>query len=170
MNGQYIKKMDNDELRELMKKHLGNKYNGIVKKSVKMIKERINKLDELEEFDFLYDEPKINEEMIVWKKGTVKSAKEALEYVEELLSAYEPGIFGEIWNKFWERNVFNGLRNKLDSLAKRKFDGDRGTVYWPFRVALSGRKFSPDPIDILQSIGKEKALIRIKRAIEKLAA
>ncbi len=169
INGQYIKKMDNDELRELMKKHLGNQYNDVVKRSVKMIKERINKLDELEEFDFLYDEPRINKEMIVWKKGTMDSAKESLKYVEELLGVFDPGVFDKIWSKFWERNMFNGLRNKLDDLAERKFDGDRGAVYWPFRVALSGKKFSPDPVDILQSIGKEKALIRIKRAIEKLA-
>ncbi len=168
VNGQYIKKMDDDELRKIVKKHLGEKYNEAVAKSVKLIKERINKLDDLEEFDFLYEEPGVDKELLIWKKGTVESAKEALEYAEEALSGYEPGKIRKIWSKFWGKNVFDGFRGELDNLAKGKFDGDRGAVYWPLRVALSGRKFSPDPVDILNVIGKEKALERIQRAVTKL--
>mgnify|MGYP001574592023 CR=1 FL=1 len=59
------------------------------------------------------------------------------------------------------------LRKELDELGKKI--GDRGLVYWPFRVALSGQRFSPDPVDIAEILGKEKTLERIEGAINKLA-
>jgi len=168
INGQYISKMDDGDLKKLIKKYLEDKYTDAVAKSIKMIKERLTKISDLEEFDFLYEEPRIDTETLIWKKGTAESAKEALTVIEETLVGFDPGMVKKIWSRFWGKNPYNGLRDELDALAKNKFGKDRGAVYWPFRVALSGRKFSPDPVDILQSIGKEKALQRVRRAIEKL--
>lgn len=56
----------------------------------------------------------------------------------------------------------------LDELSREKFEGDRGAVYWPLRVALSGEKFSPDPLQILNVIGHEEAKKRAASAIKKL--
>jgi len=168
MNGQYISKMNDDDLRKMMKKHLGEKYNDAVNRSIKMIKERLTKMSDLEEFDFLYEKLKFDSQILIWKKGTAESAKEALAAVEETLKGFNPGVVRKIWSKFWGKNPYDGLRGELDKLAKNKFEKDRGAVYWPFRVALSGRKFSPDPVDILQSIGKEEALQRVQKAIESL--
>ena len=43
----------------------------------------------------------------------------------------------------------------------------KGEIFWPLRVALSGQQSSPDPIDIMDVIGKEESLRRITAAIEK---
>ncbi len=45
----------------------------------------------------------------------------------------------------------------------------RGVVFWPLRVALSGLKASPDPLDIMTVLGKEASLKRISQAIKKLS-
>jgi len=168
INGQHINKMDDGDLRKMVKKYLGDKYTDAVGRSTKMIKERLTKISDLEEFDFLYEKPKFDSQFLIWKKGTAESAKKALIAVEETLEGFNPGIVRKIWSKFWGKNSYDGLRGELDKLAKNKFEKDRGAVYWPFRVALSGRKFSPDPVDILQSIGKEEALQRVQKAIELL--
>jgi glutamyl-tRNA synthetase len=168
INGQHINKMDDEDLRKMVKKYLGDKYTDAVGRSTKMIKERLTKINDLEEFDFLYENPKFDSQFLIWKKGTAESAKKALVAVEETLEGFNPGVVRKIWSKFWGKNPYDGLRGELDELAKNKFEKDRGAVYWPFRVALSGRKFSPDPVDILQSIGKEEALQRVQKAIESL--
>ena len=43
-------------------------------------------------------------------------------------------------------------------------------VYWPLRVALTGQEKSPDPVDVLNVIGKEKTLKRIEKAIKSFNA
>ena len=44
-----------------------------------------------------------------------------------------------------------------------------GTVMWPVRIALAGQKVTPGgAVEILQILGKNKSLNRIKTAINKL--
>jgi glutamyl/glutaminyl-tRNA synthetase len=47
-------------------------------------------------------------------------------------------------------------------------DGDRGGVFWPIRVAVSGEIASPDPTAIIETLGKEETLRRLKMALNKL--
>lgn len=47
--------------------------------------------------------------------------------------------------------------------------GNRGSVLWPMRYALSGRDKSPDPFMLAELLGKEETLTRLKTAITKLA-
>lgn len=44
----------------------------------------------------------------------------------------------------------------------------KGQTYWPLRVALSGQKESPSPMDLLHVLGREESLKRIEHAIGKL--
>lgn len=46
----------------------------------------------------------------------------------------------------------------------------KGETYWPLRVALSGQKESPSPIELLHALGREEALKRIEHALGKLSA
>jgi hypothetical protein len=41
----------------------------------------------------------------------------------------------------------------------------KGNVLWPVRYALTGAEASPDPLTILEILGKEKSLRRIDNAI-----
>ena len=43
-----------------------------------------------------------------------------------------------------------------------------GSFMWPLRVALSGKKASAGPAEIIEIIGKEKTIKRIKQAINHL--
>ncbi len=46
-----------------------------------------------------------------------------------------------------------------------------GYVMWPVRTAVSGKQMTPaGATEIMEVIGKEESLIRIKNAIEKLEA
>jgi glutamyl/glutaminyl-tRNA synthetase len=47
--------------------------------------------------------------------------------------------------------------------------GDKGKIFWPFRVALSGKKSSAGPVEIALVLGKQKVLARIKQALNKLS-
>jgi len=41
-------------------------------------------------------------------------------------------------------------------------------VLWPLRVSVSGQAASPDPLDIMDVLGKEESMRRIETAIQKL--
>jgi len=41
---------------------------------------------------------------------------------------------------------------------------DRGRLLWPLRVALTGKKKSPGPIEVAAILGREETLQRIKAA------
>ena len=45
----------------------------------------------------------------------------------------------------------------------------KGELLWPLRVALSGREGSPGPFEIMDVLGKEESLQRLKVAIKKLS-
>jgi glutamyl/glutaminyl-tRNA synthetase len=45
---------------------------------------------------------------------------------------------------------------------------NRGNLLWPLRAALSGKKNSAGPIDLILTLGREKTITRIDEAINKL--
>ena len=46
----------------------------------------------------------------------------------------------------------------------------KGEVLWPLRIALSGKKQSPDPFTLAFILGREKTLERIQKACDKIEA
>ena len=44
--------------------------------------------------------------------------------------------------------------------------GDRGRLLWPLRAALSGKKASPGPFEIMEILGIKESLKRLKSAKE----
>ncbi len=61
---------------------------------------------------------------------------------------------------------FNAL--KLETLLNSVINQDkRGEFFWPLRVALSGKKTSPGPFEIMEALGKEESLKRLNIAIDK---
>jgi len=119
-----------------------------------LMTERMEKLSDIKNFDYFFREPKYDRGLLNWKSMPADDIKKSLTKVKEAL---EP-IDWEIFDKDY-------ARKKLDDLAKDNFNGDRGAVYWPLRVALTGKQGSPDPIDILEVLPKEIILKRIEKAI-----
>jgi len=162
MNGEYIKRLKDDELAEKIIQSQSSRLPELsalefskeeLIKIMPLARERMKKLSDIFEFSYFFKEPEYDRGLLLWKDRSFEEIKNSLSEVAKIIE--ERGMEDE-----------RTLRQKLDSLGAKL--GDRGLVYWPFRVALTGRRASPDPIDIAAILGKQKTLERVKRAIENL--
>ncbi|MEK7062793.1 MAG: glutamate--tRNA ligase family protein, partial [Patescibacteria group bacterium] len=100
-----------------------------MKKLLKIMLERIHCWGEVKEvieageFDYLFEEPKLDLKKLPWKNQTLEEVKKHLEDVAPLLRK-ERG-----WGEVEEYATKEG----------------KGQVLWPLRYALSGKEKSPDP-------------------------
>ena len=97
--------------------------------------------------------PEYVPELLIWKKADLASAKNAL---QKLISSLE---------NLAEEKFSEKAKTEIDALAEKL---GRGEVFWPLRVALSGRENSPGPLEILEVLGKAETLRRLKVAQTKL--
>ena len=162
MNGEYIKKMDDEKFFELAKPYLeaAIKKPLDLKKIAGMVKTRIETLcDIADQVDFFEEMPEYSADMYIHKK--MKTTKEnSLETLKEVLPILE------------EQDDFSN-----DALfeALSKYVADKGVktgfVMWPIRTAVSGKQMTPaGATEIMEIIGKEESLARIKKGIELLEA
>ena len=93
----------------------------------------------LKDFD-LKSIPKLNKEKICWKKISTEETLKHLLRAKEIIA--EDG----------------------DLMAYATEVG-KGNVLWPVRYALSGQDVSPDPLTILDILGKDESLKRLERAV-----
>ena len=157
INSEYIK-MENDGglarlVQPFIEKHFGKQENEILEKIAPLLRERLEYLDQVKEFHFFFKEPEYDKELLRWKSRSDGDIKNSLEETQKIIEKIGT-------------DDKNELRRQLDELGKRL--EDRGLVYWPFRVALTGEKASPDPVDVAWVLGKEKTIDRIQKAIEKI--
>ena len=145
INSQYIKSFSVNKLVSLPA------FKNVSENALPLITERLEKLSDVQNFDYFWKEPIYDPNLLKWKKFSLEDSRKTLEKVQELLLKSD-------FNK-------DEIRKKLDELGKEV--GDRGLVYWPLRVALTGKEKSPDPMDIVFVLEKEKVLSRINDAIKK---
>ena len=162
MNGEYIKKMDDEKFFELAKPYLEAAIRKPLdlKKIAGMVKTRIETLcDIADQVDFFEEMPEYSADMYIHKK--MKTTKEnSLETLKEVLPILE------------EQDDFSN-----DALfeALSKYVADKGVktgfVMWPIRTAVSGKQMTPaGATEIMEIIGKEESLTRIRKGIELLEA
>ncbi len=90
--------------------------------------------------------------MLIWKNMNKEEIKKSLERSIEILKSVK--------NK-------NPAREDLEKVFFAAIgEGDKGRILWPLRVALTGKKASPGPFEILEILGIEEALKRIMSAKE----
>ncbi|MBI2626917.1 MAG: glutamate--tRNA ligase [Parcubacteria group bacterium] len=161
MNNQYIRGLPSEQfesavvpfvLREIQPEKVEDDF---VEKIKPILIERLEKLSDVKEFEYLFKAPEYDKSLLVWRKSDLNGAKKALELINGKLS------LEDLENK-------DTVKNKLDEIANQEFGGDRGAVYWPLRVALTGKEKSPDPVVITSVLTKEQTLIRINHALKKL--
>ncbi len=158
INGLYIRKMNIEELTKKCISYLPKEVKSLdfswLKKIVALEQERMKKLSETGEKTeyFFKDKLDYKPELLAWKKMTPKAVKDTLDKIEKALSDIDEKNF----------NIEN-LKGVLEKISPK----DRGEVYWPLRVALTGCKASPGPLEIMEVLGKEKVLKRIREAIGK---
>ncbi len=161
LNAFYIRKKPLMELTELCLPYLLS--SGLIKKTddivwlskiIQAYQERLKKLSEIPELvDFFFQEIEYDKELLRWKGMTDEDIRKTLDKTEEVLEKIEP----EDFNK-------ENLQNIIMAEAEAIGAGDRGKLLWPLRAALTGKKASAGPFEIMEILGKEKTMERIKKA------
>ncbi|MBI5254334.1 glutamate--tRNA ligase [Candidatus Falkowbacteria bacterium] len=177
INGEYIRKLSEDQLLELcvpflektglIKKGKNNTWliaeteesvsAEYVKRSVAIEQARIKTLTDITiAANFFFQEPKYDPMLLIWKNSSAKTIKENLQKLVNFLDKIKISDFME---KEIEQQTLHwisghGLTN--------------GQVLWPMRAALSGKDKSPGPFEIAAILGKKKTIQRLQKAIELL--
>lgn len=170
INGYYIREKSIEKLTELCLPYLKEAGFDVEKFSQTKLQEiilaykaRLKKLSEITEMtDFFFkDKIEFDKNLMKWKEMQDKDVKEALLLCDKTLSEFETWDIKKIEETMMNRAVeFN--------LQKNYPEKNRGYMLWPLRVALSGKQASANPFEIMQILGKEKTLQRIKEGIELL--
>lgn len=160
-NGEYLRNEGIDKFLEHTEKYIKQGIKGAkldIKKIASVLHQRVTKLTQIPDMiDFLAELPEYNKEIFINKKSktnlenSLVSLKIAKEKLENL--------------KNWDYESIHELLLKLAEEQNVK----NGTLMWPIRIAISGKKMTPGgAIEILDILGKEEALKRIEAGIKKL--
>ena len=160
MNGEYLKAMDDEKFYEAalpyLKKAISRELD--FRKIAQMVKTRIEVYpDIMEMVDFFEKLPEYDPAMFAHKKS--KTTQEScLEVLTELLPKLEAQ------EDFSNNALFDMLKAYVEEKGcKVNF------VMWPLRVAVSGKQMTPaGATEIMEILGKEESLVRIRKAIELL--
>lgn len=162
MNGEYIKNMDFAAyyelalpyIKEVIKKDLDLRY------IAELVKTRIETfLDIKDHIDFLEDFPDYDIAMYSHKKMKTNSenSKEVLDEILPTLETLDDYSVASLESVIMNYIQSKGIKN--------------GQGLWPIRTAVSGKQSTPGgAYEIMQILGKEESLRRIRIGIEKLTA
>ena len=161
MNGEYMKAMDFDKFYQMAEPYIKKviKKDLDLKKIAAMVKTRIEVFTDIEgHIDFFEELPEYDAEMYVHKKMkcTKETSLEVLKDVLPLLEAQED---------FSNDALFELLSGYVNEKGYKT-----GFVMWPIRTAASGKQMTPaGATEIMEVLGKEESLKRIRKGIEKLS-
>lgn len=160
MNGEYLKAMDEERFFAMAEPYI----NEVIKKPLNrekiaaMVKTRIEVLTEIaSHIDFFEKLPEYDISMYIHKKMKTDAAS-SLKVLEETFV-----LLKEI-DDYTNDLLYNRLREYAESNNYKI-----GFIMWPLRTALSGRIMTPTgATEIMEILGKEESLERIKIGIGKL--
>ena len=172
MNGEYLKAMDFDRFYEMAEPYLkaallpddSRKEQGVcfgeaeLKKIAAMVKTRIEVFPDITEMvDFFSELPEYDTAMYTHKKMKT-NAESSLEVLREVLPVLEA-------QEQYDNDSLYGILAKYVEEKGCK----NGYVMWPVRTAVSGKQTTPaGATEIMEVLGKEESLRRIRRGIELL--
>ena len=168
MNGEYIRRKSPHELVELCRPYLDDflqmtnsklqiskkEEEEYLKKIIVLEQPRLKKLSEIgERVDFFFRTPEYDKELLRWKGMDDGELKKSLELSLRILEYQTPEVTKEDLEKLF-----------FEEIGKN----DKGKILWPLRVALTGKKGSPGPFEIIEILGKDVSTQRITIALGKL--
>lgn len=163
MNGEYLKAMDEDKFYELALPYIKEAVNGKdfdYKKLSKMVKTRIETfLDIKDHIDFFNELPEYDIQMYVHKKmkTSIESSLQVLEDIVPVLEAHDDYTNDSLYQLLVTYVQEHELKN--------------GQLMWPIRTAVSGKQMTPGgATELMEVLGKEETIKRIKKGIELLKA
>ncbi len=110
--------------------------------------------DFLEHGKFFFALPDYDAALLVPQGGLREEARAALAAAADALA----GIDGR---EFTREAVAAAVTDVITATG-----GKRGAVLWPLRTALSGLRASPGPVEIMDVLGKEESLRRVRKALD----
>ncbi|MDF2821134.1 MAG: glutamyl-tRNA synthetase [Clostridiales bacterium] len=161
MNSEYIKAMEEDKFFEIAKPYIEKVINKPYDLKIisELVKTRIDVMVDIPELvEFFNELPEYSIDIYTHKKmkTTAESSLETLRNELELLEKQEDWSIDALHNLILGYAEQNGLKN--------------GFVLWPLRTAVSGKPTSPaGAFEIMDVLGKEESLYRIRKGIEKLS-
>jgi glutamyl-tRNA synthetase len=144
MNGEYIRRMSDEDLKNRILKYIGEKYpTDIVEKTIPLIKERVKKLsDYLPLCEFFFKTPEKYEIDLSEKEDLLKKIHDTLATVKE-----------------WKANMIGEAMQRLT----KELGVKTGEFFMVLRVAVTGKKISPPLNESMEILGKDECLERIKK-------
>ncbi len=159
LNTHYIKEKDNEELAGLLLpfiEKMGYKAEGDKRLPliVGTLKERVKTLEEMASSAEFYFKDDFEYDGKAERKFLKAENRELLISIKNGLSFLEP----------FDHNGVEGVFVKVMEETEKKL----GKIAQPVRVALTGGTVSPGIFETIEAMGKEKTLMRLERAIEKI--
>ena len=163
MNGEYLKTMDPDQFYALAEPYLKravSKENIDLHVVAELVRTRIEVFPDIPEMiDFFQALPEYETSLFENKKQKA-TLENSLQILEEMLPILESA--SEFTN--------DALFEKLSAYAQEK-ELKNKTVIWALRIAVSGKAVTPaGATQIMEILGREESLSRIRFAVEKLSA
>lgn len=162
MNGEYIKKMDFDAYYERALPFIEKTITRDIdkKKIAELCKTRIEIFPDIPDLiDFFEELPEYSTDMYTHKKMKT-NAETSLNVLKDLLPVLEE-----------QTDYSNDALFKILTDEVKKLGVKNGYVMWPVRTAVSGKQMTPaGATEIMELLGKEESIKRIKKGIEMLEA
>ncbi len=155
MNGEYIRKLSNEELLKRLQDFLvDHPAKEKIAPAVPLIKNRIKKLSDFVPLtDFLWEKPEYDKSQ--FEKLKIKNQKETLQKILEKMESME---------KPWQADVFEKtFRELAEELGEKA-----GDLFQLIRVAVSGQLVTPPLFESIQILGEEETLERVSEALHSL--
>ena len=161
MNGEYIKKLDFDDFYEMAEPYIREvvtkPYD--LKKIARMVQTRIEIFPDIKDhIDFFEELPEYDVAMYTHKKMKTNSENSlgVLQDLLPVLEEMEDYSVDALHDRIMEYIAEKGIKN--------------GQALWPLRTAVSGKQMTPaGAFEIMEVIGKEESLKRIRKGIELLS-
>ena len=153
LNSYYLGKLTNKEFVDFSKKFLPEEWK-LTEAMAVSVRARTKKIADLRELvDFYFELPGYEAELLRWKEMEAAQVVHNLNEVKSALMDITDGDFKAL---------------KLEAMLNSVIDQTkRGEFFWPLRVALSGKKTSPGPFEIMEALSKAESLRRIDIALNK---
>ena len=160
MNGEYLKVMDFDRFYRMaepyLKEAVTKDYD--LKKIAAMVKTRIEIFPDIKEHVDFFDELPVYDVAMYTHKKMKTNAETSLSVLKDLLPRLEAQ----------DDYTNDALYATLSAYVEEK-GYKNGYVMWPVRTAVSGKQMTPGgATELMEVLGKEESLARIRKGIEML--
>lgn len=162
LNREHLKRLPEEFVIEQIMERLGVSDRAMAARIAPLVLERITTFGDLEEmrnsgeFAYFFAKPIYESSALYWKNERDTGALDSrLQEIAKIISQIDAAVY-----------TAETIKEAVWPYAEKE---GRGSVLWPFRVALSGREKSPDPFELASILGKQETIARINEAIEKLA-